>query len=361
MTTRIIATLPRRGRTVRWSRRHRCTQAALALLVVALLSGLVEVPVASAVEAPREREIIDLGTLPGGRTSTANAINDHGHVVGDSETEDLVRHAFLWRRGRMIDLGTLGGSLDSSGAVDINNHGQIVGWSAGGGAFTVHAVLWSDGRIIDLGTLPGGLHSVATGINDRGEVVGRSGTADGTEHAFVWRRGSMIDLGALPGEDFSSAEGINDRGQVVGVSLNTNQRAVVWQGGMVSPLALPPGADYGFALDNNNRGSTVGVGGFSGSTAINRAVVWRDGVPRELGIADPSVSRAESINDDGQIVGFGQTTGAFLWERGVTISLPGLTDADCTTATDINEAGQVVGSSPTADCFAPLYHAVIWR
>jgi probable HAF family extracellular repeat protein len=47
---------------------------------------------------------------------------------------------------------------------------HAVGWSSGGGAFTVHAVLWSDGRIIDLGTLPGGLHRVATGINDRGRA-----------------------------------------------------------------------------------------------------------------------------------------------------------------------------------------------
>jgi probable HAF family extracellular repeat protein len=121
---------------------------------------------------------------------------------------------------------------------------------------------------------------------------------------------------------------------------------------MVSALALPTGADRSGALDNNDRGTTVGIGVFSGSGATDRAVVWRNGVPRELGIPDPSISRAEGINDDGQIVGYGQTSGAFLWERGVTISLPCLIDADCTAATDINEDGHIAGHSPIDTCIA---------
>jgi probable HAF family extracellular repeat protein len=360
--TRIIPTPRRRDRKVSRSLRLG-TRLVLVLFAVGLLSPVAGVPATSAAEGPSELEIVDLGTLPGGGSSFAHAINDHGHVVGESDVGDPAdgnRHAFVWRRGRMIDLGTLQGPLGSSWALDINNHDQIVGVSSvetSPGLYLSHAVLWSDGRMIDLGALPGGGDSIATGINERGDVVGMSIAADGLQHAFLWRRGRMTDLGLFPGARSSRAEGIDNRGQVVGNSPD----AVVWQDGEMSSLDLPPGAERSTALDINDRGVVVGVGRLPGVARQDRAVVWRHGVPRYLDIADPSGSWAQGINDRGQIVGFGWSTGAFLWERGVTVSLPSLVEDDCTAASDINEAGQIVGYSPVVDCVDPFRHAVIWR
>src|SRR5216683_2700603 len=70
----------------------------------------------------------------------------------------------------------------------------------------------------DLGTLPGGNRSIASRINDRGQVVGYSNTASSVTHAFLFENGVMVDLGTLPGGNFSFATSINDRGQVVGSS-----------------------------------------------------------------------------------------------------------------------------------------------
>src|SRR5687767_3227617 len=53
---------------------------------------------------------VDLGTL-GGSFSEARGINPRGQVVGLSTTAGGQTRAFLWDRGTMTDLGTLGGSF----------------------------------------------------------------------------------------------------------------------------------------------------------------------------------------------------------------------------------------------------------
>ena len=83
----------------------------------------------------------------------------------------------------MVDLGTFGGSF--SGAYDINDAGQLVGWSSTSAGDT-HAFIWTKaGGMVDLRTL-GGSSSYATEINDGGQVVGSSTNAAGDQRAVVW-------------------------------------------------------------------------------------------------------------------------------------------------------------------------------
>jgi probable HAF family extracellular repeat protein len=89
----------------------------------------------------RSGTMTDLGTL-NGTESFALGINIHTTVVGSIFRADLGHtRAFRWRNGVMIDLGV----LDPTSAADtranaINDHGQIVGIS--GAAVGMHAVLW---------------------------------------------------------------------------------------------------------------------------------------------------------------------------------------------------------------------------
>ncbi len=90
--------------------------------------------------------------------------------------------------------------------------------------------------VTDLGVL-GGRLSVATAVNDLGQVVGYSEFSDRTarSHAFFWTATTgMRDLGTLAGND-SIASAINNAGQVAGCSTTSSSlgHAFLWTASIV--------------------------------------------------------------------------------------------------------------------------------
>lgn len=68
-----------------------------------------------------------------------NAVNNQTHVAGQGVAENGETHAFIWKNGEVIDLGTLGGNF--SIAYDLNENGQVVGESKTENGET-RATLW---------------------------------------------------------------------------------------------------------------------------------------------------------------------------------------------------------------------------
>lgn len=168
-----------------------------------------------------------IGAL-GGSWSYVTSMNNAGHVVGYAETASgpgSPGHAFLYKNGVVHDLGAFSGGDYSSGA-DINDAGQIVGSSYmeresedGEMEWGTHAFLYERGVMKDLGTL-GGMFSYAEAINNAGVIVGGSWRGEKAETvAFVYTRGKMTDLNTrvtLPqGWKLKMATDINDKGQIL--------------------------------------------------------------------------------------------------------------------------------------------------
>jgi probable HAF family extracellular repeat protein len=291
--------------------------------------------------------ITDLGTLGGPNSFTPEdpALNSRGEVVGFSDTamQDPNQEGFcglaigfafgthvclpfIWRRGTMTALPTLGGTNGFASA--INNRGQVVGVAETSHrdpacpppqVLSVRAVLWQDGQARELPPFPGDPAAGAFAINDNGQAVGTSGTCAGVAfgfagHALLWQDGKPIDLGNLGFPFANIAFAINNRGQIVGSAgvVQNGQpyhHAFLWQHGTMTDLGTLPGLPVSLANAINNSGQAVG---FSQDADGNNtvAVLWQNGVMANLNTLIPPGSpmfliEALGINDRGQIIGYG--------------------------------------------------------
>lgn len=333
---------------------------------------------ALAQEAPRTYSYLDLGVLGrAGDRAEAFAVNNAGAVVGTSSTEFMFfPRAFLWRDGRLSDLGVIGGpARRASDALGVNDAGDIVGASSPDSRFEPpHPFLRraGDSVLTDLGTGFGsGSFASAEDINAAGQIVGRRARSQGPFEAFLYEDGVFRDLGTLggrttaPWDTNAEAHAINDLGQVVGEALPASGHPVhgfLWQNGAMRDLGTLGGngeATQAFGI--NNAGQVVG--GSQTARKKIHAFAWHDGVMRDLGTLGGDFSQAADINIRGQIVGHSrlanvsifQTGHAFLWEGGrmvdlnrVTTNLPRGTVLEFANA--INDQGWIVGRACLDNC-----------
>lgn len=247
--------------------------------------------------------------------------------------------------GVLIHLAALGQTTEKF----VNGEGSIDLWH--------HPGVWEDGTVRMLDVPSGWPGAYPVDINSSGQSVGRlfkyvpssaySSGREGVWGAVVWSGATAQEIG-LPGSTSSIATAINDLGQVVGWSrVNGVPQAWLWHDGQIQAL---PGMRT--AVDINNSGQIIGIGdrmaiqGIVGSGIgfQNLGVRLSNGTFDDLPMTDP-----RSINSAGQVVGNYLGT-ARLWSNGTSEDLPGMT-----LVLGINDGGQAVGFDEVENYSTTVY------
>ena len=159
----------------------------------------------------------------------ANAINNQGHVVGrtyewtGTKLDGPACDAVLWQNGLIMMLARNGEPV--SEAMDINEHGQVVGAFTDPGT-TRQPFYWSafTNGLVNLGSLGGG-YGKAVSINNAGIVVGESSLQSDEVHGFTYawsnalspQSSGLMSDGGPAAPNMSSFQDISDNGETVGV------------------------------------------------------------------------------------------------------------------------------------------------
>jgi probable HAF family extracellular repeat protein len=241
--------------------------------------------------------------------------------------------------------------LGFGGACGINDLGQITGWRSDSNGSSEKAFIWSkESGFVDINASRG------QAINNLGQIVRRANVWD---PEYGWTALSTPNI-----VDEVTTCAINTNGQIAGSFryYGYSYDAVMWSNtGEYRALGIPSNWNS-WAYDINEAGTVVGE--MTSGPSLNHAFMWNESFGLvDMGAFNSTFSRADGINDLGQIVGQYNPNGyrhAFLWS-----SVSGLTDLGTLTgghhsqAIKINNNGLVIGWSMYISG-NPARHPFVW-
>ncbi|HMP03329.1 MAG TPA: DUF3466 family protein [Gemmatales bacterium] len=275
----------------------------------------------------------------GGTASEGRSINVHGHVVGLTNQftgTSYVTRGFYFDGTNNVFVPLLPGG-GTNVANDINASGIVVGYSnlAADPAMPPYVAFRWDANSAapptQLPTFYGGANStIANGLNDGGRIVGTGEfDANGRQRAFIWDNGdaNLTAIPVLPPINASDpntfnnfANKVNVHGNVVGVSDVSDffGTGIFQQNAFLYISATNTLIDIGTLGGNLGEGRGINslndVVGFSNDVenGVDIAFIWTQsgGIVDLNTLLDSTgdgwfLERAEAINDEGWIVGFG--------------------------------------------------------
>ena len=167
--------------------------------------------------------------FPGGSNTQGLSLNDLGQIVG-TYNAGQGPHGYLLSGGVYTTIDdpneAYSTAHDGTVASDINNSGEIVGYYGDSGN-RAHGFIYQNGTYttLDYGG-QANFGDVAFGVNNLGQIVGVFSDLSSTQHGFLYSHGAFTPItdpfatsGSFLGTD---AAGINDAGQIVGYYEDAN-------------------------------------------------------------------------------------------------------------------------------------------
>ncbi|MGH9249480.1 MAG: D-alanyl-D-alanine carboxypeptidase family protein [Acidimicrobiales bacterium] len=279
-----------------------------------------------------------------------SGINDRGYVTGEYIRPDRESGFVRDPRGRISTFDVPGAR--GTEAVKINDRRQIVGRYSEDTPFVddstrVRGYIRHRGKTTRIDA-PDAVHTLPTGINDRGDVVGYFVDSGGTTHGFVWRDGRFTTLD-VPDATAPTPVDINDRGDVVGLFIDDAgaPKGFLLSKGRYSTIAAP-GAPTTIPFGINDTGQIVGYTADDLDQTGARGFLLAEGVDgpfTPINFPGAPKSVALGISDRGDVVGLHENpdltpsppaTGGQPGSPGTDGQPPGmLSDLDLATVRDI--------------------------
>ena len=209
---------------------------------------------------------------PAGATvCSAEAINDHGDVLGWCDQQPASQWGLIWRRtGERVPLEGIPAGW-TVGPVEITDKGAILGGGTDDANARV-AFIWDDGVLTRINDAPGDPMFLPTALNERGHAAGW-GADPLNRRAVLFDGNRVVTLPLPPGTTSSTADGLNERDEVIGaVATGNGFAAAVWAQGRVRVLPSLPNTTTSFGWDINDRG--VGLGTYATMPGETRSLIW---------------------------------------------------------------------------------------
>lgn len=207
-------------------------------------------------------------------------------------------------------------SLGGMTGLDLNNHGQVVGYLWDSASAQSQAAMYNGGVVSSIAAATG--QSIANGINDAGQISGNFGQYGGT--GFLYAAGSFTAFSNL------ETVGIDNNGNVAGTTYeqvpwgNPIAYAGLYSNGQITQVGL--GGEYMHPLGISKGGTMYGFG----STASDHMnpFTYNAGVTTNYSSVIGGPAFIGAANEQNQVLGtsMGSSGEHFIYSKGALEYLP---------------------------------------
>jgi hypothetical protein len=246
------------------------------------------------------------------------AVNDAGAIAGDYIDSANVEHGMILAGKKLTTVDNKNCSAGTLVFYGINSAGTVVGWCVNSKTGIDTGLMYSKGKFTTI-LFPKGTGTEATGINDKGEIVGLYFDSAGAQHGFS-KIGSKYTSIDVKGETTAAAWGVNNAGQITVYAVNSagDFDAFLKTGTKFKNINDPNAkGTLGTVVHTpNNKGDIDGT--YYDSSGNTHGWLLHAGKYYDVNDT-PTLTRADGLNDKLEIVGrYTPSTGGNVGFKAIT-------------------------------------------